>query len=74
MLNDKLERMWNQHADEYNQWSELGFDEKLAFAVDVEREECAKECEAEGILWIGEQDISDFRLCAARIRARSNTD
>ncbi|HET6890516.1 MAG TPA: hypothetical protein VFH31_05390 [Pyrinomonadaceae bacterium] len=41
-------------------------------AVEAEREACAKECEAEAALWRKEQDVSDFRLCAERIRARSN--
>lgn len=35
----------------------------------IEREACAKACEAEAERR-GEQDISDFRLCAAAIRAR----
>ena len=35
----------------------------------AERERCAKLCEAEADNWRGLQDISDFKLCAARIRA-----
>ena len=35
----------------------------------AERERCAKACEAEAENWRGEQDISDFKLCAARIRS-----
>lgn len=38
MLNDKLERLWNLQADEYNQWCDLGDDEKSEFAALVERE------------------------------------
>jgi hypothetical protein len=40
-------------------------------ATRVEREACAKVCEEEAQRWQGEQDITDFRLCAAAIRARS---
>lgn len=38
MWNDELERLWNQQADEYNQWCDLGDDEKIEFAASVERE------------------------------------
>jgi hypothetical protein len=37
--------------------------------VAAERERCAKLCEVEAEKWRGEQDITDFRLCAALIRA-----
>lgn len=43
-------------------------------ATEAEREACAKVCEKESNLWQqkGQQDIRDFRLCAAMIRMRSN--
>ena len=43
----------------------------LVFAAKLaaERERCAKVCEAEAENWRGEQDIIDFKLCAARIRS-----
>jgi hypothetical protein len=44
-----------------------------AEGVAQERERCAKACEAEGDRWRGEQDITDFRLCAALIRAGHTT-
>ena len=36
----------------------------------LEREECANVVDAEAAKWRGEQDITDFILCAAAIRAR----
>lgn len=42
---------------------------EAAKALQVERERCAQLCEDEAERWRGEQDISDFKLCAARIRA-----
>ena len=38
-------------------------------AMHVMRERCVKLCEQEADRWRGEQDITDFRLCAARIRS-----
>lgn len=34
----------------------------------AERERAAKVCEDEAAKWRGEQDITDFKLCAAEIR------
>lgn len=34
----------------------------------AERERAAKVCEAEAAKWRGEQDITDFKLCAQEIR------
>jgi hypothetical protein len=42
---------------------------ELDAASAAERERCAKLCEAEAALWRDLQDITDFKLCAARIRA-----
>lgn len=42
---EDLEAAWNAQADGYNQWTELGLDEILSFAQDVEREECARICD-----------------------------
>ena len=39
----------NSQADHQNQWDSLGEDEKLAFAIAHEREECAKVCDAHGL-------------------------
>ena len=35
---EELEAAWNANADRFNQWSELGIDEIVAFAQEVERE------------------------------------
>jgi hypothetical protein len=52
------------------EWAVACFTEtQLRAAVAAERERCAKLCEAEAEIWQGEQDITDFRLCAARIRS-----
>ena len=40
-MNDRLEmlvRLWNEQADEYNQWHDLGLDEMLEFSAAVERQ------------------------------------
>lgn len=42
---EKLKALWNKNADQYNQWDELGLDEIVAFAQQVEREACAKRCD-----------------------------
>lgn len=44
-LSAVLERLWNAQADGFNQWRDLGEDEKVEFAAAVEREACAKACE-----------------------------
>ena len=31
---------WNNQADEFNQWNNLGEDEKLIFAMKFERDKC----------------------------------
>jgi hypothetical protein len=32
--------LWNSQADEFNQWDNLGEDEKLIFAMKFERDKC----------------------------------
>lgn len=36
---------WNKQADSANDWSALGDDEKIEFAMRIEREACAVVCE-----------------------------
>ena len=36
-----LVRLWNEQADDYNQWPDLCLDEMLDFSAAVERERCA---------------------------------
>lgn len=35
----ELEDLWNKEADNYNQWDNLGLDEKIAFAQEVAQAE-----------------------------------
>ena len=53
---------WNNQADKHNQWSDLGEDEKLEWAMSLEREACAKICDG----W----SHADGDECAEAIRAR----
>ena len=39
---DEIIAAWNEQADGMNGWDTLGEDEKLEWAVSLEREECAK--------------------------------
>jgi hypothetical protein len=43
---------WNAQADDMNSWHHLGEDEKLEWAMKLEREACAKVCtELAGKIW-----------------------
>ena len=61
--------MWRNKAYELNgtplPWNA---EELIEKAVLAEREECARVCEQEALLW---PPPRDFALCAAAIRARS---
>lgn len=67
MKREEIIAAWNAQADEFNQWDELGEDEKLAWAMRLEREACAQEADAEASVEGIAQRI------AAAIRARENT-
>ena len=41
---DEIIAAWNAQADYMNSWQHLGEDEKLEWAMKLEREECAKVC------------------------------
>lgn len=70
---EELQTMWNAQADKYNSWDELGLDEIVAFAQEVEREECAKVCEEEYPHSGYHPTLRKAaRQCAAAIRVRSN--
>ena len=71
MLNNELEIMWNSQADEYKQWGELALEEMIEFATKVEREACAKVCEAHTVddVLAG---VGIAQSCADMIRKRSN--
>jgi len=45
MKSDEIIAAWNAQADHMNTWGHLGEDEKLAWAMKLEREACAKVCE-----------------------------
>lgn len=64
MTHQEIIDRWNTQADKFNQWCELGEDEKLEWAMSLEREECAKL--AAWILKMPENDVS------SAIRARGN--
>ena len=67
MTPDEIIASWNKKADYMNKWDRLGEDEKLEWAMRLEREACAKVCEEledDG----GEWDIQE--QCADAIRAR----
>ena len=45
MTHDEIINAWNKQADYMNKWDRLGEDEKLEWAMKLEREACAKVCE-----------------------------
>ena len=59
---DKIIAAWNAQADYMNSWQHLGEDEKLKWAMQHEREECAKVC-----------DVIYCDYCAGAIRAKGTT-
>ena len=66
---EELQAMWNAQADKYNSWDELGLDEIVAFAQEVEREACAKLCDEFGNEWMCDTTTNEI---ASAIRMRSN--
>ncbi len=79
MTHDEIINAWNKQADYMNKWDRLGEDEKLEWAMKLEREACAKVCEAnvwsKPVAWWGEATKSEVSVeaglqCAAAIRAR----
>jgi len=70
MTRDEIIAAWNAQADYMNTWQHLGEDEKLEWAMKLEREACAKECEHTAVR-MGSEWMAHH--CAAAIRARGNT-
>lgn len=70
-MDDKLMELARQAASATNQFTpDQKFIAKFAALVAAaERERCAKVCDENAEKWIDEQDVSDFRICAAAIRA-----
>lgn len=69
---DELEAAWNAKADRFNQWHELGLDEIVEFAQEVERDACANILNlnrSEAQLMAGEITAQEWRTVAAILRA-----
>jgi len=49
MIRDEIIAAWNAQADYMNTWNHLGEDEKLEWAMKLEREACANIVEAEAM-------------------------
>ena len=66
MEHDEIIASWNKQADYLNRWNTLGEDEKLEWAIKLEREACAKLCDE---LFA---DVPPYSApdCAAAIRER----
>jgi hypothetical protein len=69
MTRDEIIAAWNAQTDYMNTWQHLGEDEKLEWAVKLEREARAKVCDAFQARDVGMQPAE----CAGAIRARGNT-
>ena len=65
MTQDELIDAWNKQADYMNTWQHLGEDEKLEWAIKLERESCAKL--AEKLTWADNMGVANA------IRARGTT-
>lgn len=63
---------WNAQADCANQWAALGEDEKIEYAMKIEREECAKACEQ----YDDDGGVGEAWACrfAEHVRVRSNVE
>ena len=72
MTRNEIIAAWNAQADDANGWHHLGEDEKLEWAIKLEREACAKVCEN---IYEGDEACGDWpspEQCADAIRARGN--
>lgn len=71
MTHDEIIKAWNNQTDKHNQWSDLGEDEMLEFAMRLEREACAKIAEGhQHNCYYGDLDWYEARRITAAIRAR----
>jgi hypothetical protein len=71
MTHDEIIKAWNSQTDKHNQWSDLGEDEMLEFAMHLEREACAKIAEEhQHDCYYGGADWYEARRITAAIRAR----
>jgi hypothetical protein len=75
MTRDEIIAAWNAQADYMNQWETLGEDEKLEWAMKLEREACAQVCDdlpppdGYNMVEISIWDITSL-ACGDAIRAR----
>jgi hypothetical protein len=71
MTHDEIINAWNKQADYMNKWDRLGEDEKLEWAMKLEREACAKVCDDIELRCIA-KDVDDppLKHVASAIRAR----
>jgi hypothetical protein len=71
MTHDEIINAWNKQADYMNKWDRLGEDEKLEWAMKLEREACAKVVDDIELRCIA-KDVDDppLKHVAAAIRAR----
>ena len=69
MTRNEVIAAWNKQSDYMNKWDSLSEDEKLEWAMKLEREACAKVCEDEDVA--PTDDPIGVQWCIAKsIRAR----
>jgi hypothetical protein len=72
MTRDEIIAAWNAQADYMNTWQHLGEDEKLEWAMKLEREACAKVCDDRAFQFFSESPFFvEMHGLAEAIRARS---
>jgi hypothetical protein len=74
MTRNEIIAAWNAQSDYMNSWQNLGEDEKLEWAMKLEREACAKVCDEYSATGKIEEFDRGWLACAkntaAAIRAR----
>jgi hypothetical protein len=73
MTRNEIIAAWNAQSDYMNSWQHLGEDEKLEWAMKLEREACAKVCEQQSLLQLDERVMRGIDACTDAIRARGET-
>ena len=73
MTVDELEARWNETADRYNQWSELGLDEIVAFAQQECLNQAAERFEgAQPFNWVRADGYANAFDIAGELRYMAN--
>ena len=70
MTHDEIINAWNKQADYMNKWDRLGEDEKLEWAIKLEREACAEILDANAMACNSPIMRSLLQSNAQAIRAR----